>query len=74
MTCHVTRHVTRRATRGRGAGQALAGALRGKGALEVLDVRGNALGAAGIGMLERARDASAAAAGARQILLPVSSR
>ena len=42
--------------------------------LEVLDVRGNALGAAGIGMLEKARDASAPAVAARQILLPASSR
>ena len=59
---------------GGAARQALAGALRINGVLEVLDVRGNALGAAGIGMLEKARDASAAAVGARQILLPVSSR
>ncbi len=54
--------------------QALAGALRSNVTLEVLDVRGNALGAAGVALLERARDASAAAVGARQILLPVPSR
>ncbi len=57
-----------------GAGQALAGALRHNGVLEVLDVRGNALGAVGIGMLDKARDASAATVANRQILLPVSSR
>jgi hypothetical protein len=65
------------ADRGAGRdGQALAGALRSNGVLEVLDVRGNAFGAAGIGMLdsEKARDASAGAVAARQILLPVSSR
>ncbi len=53
--------------------QALAGALRHNGALEVLDVRGNALGAAGVAMLEKARDASIAAVPTRHILLPVPS-
>jgi hypothetical protein len=57
---------------GFGRGQALAEALHANVVLEVLDLRGNAVGAAGAAALEAARAAAAAARPQRpcQILLP----